>query len=176
MKWIALSFGTLVLILVTGCKSPLTSFTESAVEEPSPAQSSLAKNGNSNAHGKATGGITFEGDVGEGRATFQAHDLGPDPRGDRGRITVRGPQGSRTVKIDCVKIDGNTAIFGGETVKVTSPGPGPGTRFVFQVVDNGTPGRNGDTYIASRETGPNNCPAGVARSPHDVLKGNLVVH
>ncbi len=75
-----------------------------------------------------------------------------------------------------VFIDGNKAIFGGETTRVTSPGPGPGSRFAFEVVDNGSPGANGDTYIASPQNPQNSCPAGVVRDAHPVIGGNLVVH
>lgn len=174
MKKLAPALGIVALLLMAGCEAPTKPLAEASPDAVSGSAQVMVSS--SGSLGRATGGISFEGGEGEGRATFQVHDLGPDPRGDRGRITILGPQGQRVVDVDCVVIDGNEAVFGGETVRVTSPGPGPGSRFVFEVIDNGTPGRNGDTYIASPEMGPNGCPGGVARNPHPVTQGNLVVH
>lgn len=128
----------------------------------------------------ATGGVHW-GSVPE-RASFNAHDYGA--AGDRGQFHYENLSIGMeyTADIVCADVDGNVARFG--YVVPNQPGPAlvgiVGFEIVFEVTDNGSPGRGKDTvrywYAGPGSRLAGTCDASRPGSGDLVTRGNLVVH
>jgi len=129
----------------------------------------------------ATGGVHWTGAASE-KASFNAHDYGAT--GDRGQIHYENLSigMSYTADITCADVDGNVARFG--YIIPNQPGPAAigivGVEVVFEVTDNGSPGRGKDTvryWFAGPGSGlAGTCDVSLPGSANLVTKGNLVVH
>lgn len=128
-------------------------------------------------HGKATGTVEWTArthlDPGLWQygfvASFSVHDEAPGMNGDRGFWTLTRAEGSYTIDIDCVNVDGNEAWFAGTVTE----GYGmwdqrPGEVQLVWVKDLDTPGRNED--VAAPGSGGDLL--GVTRPP--LFDGDLV--
>lgn len=135
-------------------------------------------------HLKATGDVELSGGIGDRHAVFNAHDDAPaakqtvEDRGDLFFEITSGPNAGSwfTADLDCVEVVNLDAYFSG----IVTDGSGFYAGFVGgpvfgHVFDGGTPGRNGDTWQATFNTGgPGPCAAPTGGNP--VTGGNLVVH
>lgn len=110
-------------------------------------------------HDKATGDVTWTAAGGAIPGVVSQFDVHDDPSGavstygDRGtywQFRPTGPgftEGTLTIDVNCVRIDGDTARFAGTAVEKTGGYTAFGDIFAFQVVDNGTPGTAGPDQI-----------------------------
>lgn len=133
---------------------------------------------------RTDGGVGWEGPRGMRHAGFNARATGSDSEA-RGQLEISERDGSSLhVDVRCLKVDGDTAWFGGEITKATGAFDPTDTRegqgLMTQVFDGGTPGRNGD-QIGNRGATDANAACTMVESmtpatPNEVEKGDLRVH
>lgn len=102
--------------------------------------------------GKATGVVFWygagDGDEGLRTSVFRVRDGAPGTatkHGDRGYYYLaRQGVGTLRIRVSCVRVDGNEAVFTGLITRATGPKYTVGAVFIVSVKDSGRRGRRGD--------------------------------
>lgn len=171
--------GLLVFAVVAvGCDAPTSAVTDS--EGPA---ATVTKNqggpgvtapNQGQDHSKATGEVTWVAGI-ERSASFNAHEDAPGTPSDRGDLYQESEDGSFTVEVSCVDIEGNEATFAGEVVDASGQFENRvGQYRVTTVYDGGTPGRTGDKY-GGRFFEEDQCSSLSSVRTFEVTDGNLKV-